>query len=351
VPAKAGVRTKSTTIAIDLAKSVFEVAVSHRPGRVAQRRRLSRTQLLNYFTQAPQATVLLEACGSAHHWARELQTLGHTVLLLPAHDVSRYRRGNKTDAAGAKALLEAHRNEEIRPVPVKSVDQQALTGLHRLRSRWLASRTSRINTVRGILRELGLFIPKGSRKVIPQVSQWLTEPDSKIPQPLRYALAEACEDIRLLERRIRSVETQLQTLGDQIPDVAHLRTVPGIGLLTSTALVAFVGHARRFPSGRHFASYLGITPRERSSGLTRRLGHISKHGDTYLRMLLIHGARAVLCHARRLENPDRLRRWALDLQRSRGHNVAAVALANKMARIAWAVWTRNQDYEEVRSKS
>jgi transposase len=338
---------KSTTIAVDLAKSVFEVAVSQQPGTVAQRRRLSRSQLIRYFGRAPEATVLLEACGSAHHWGRQIQSLGHTVRLLPAHDVSRYRRGNKTDQADAKALLEADRNEEILPVPVKSVEQQALTGLHRLRSRWLASRTARINTVRGILREFGLFIPTGSRRVVPQVREWIAEPDSQIPPPLRFALTDACDEIRQIEDRIRSIETQLLALGSQIPAVARLRSIPGIGLLTATALVAFVGDARRFPSGRHFASYLGLTPREHSSGSTRRLGHISKHGDTYLRMLLIHGARAVLCHARRLENPDRLRAWALQIQKLRGHNVAAVALANKMARIAWAVWIRDQEFKEV----
>jgi transposase len=338
---------KSTTIAVDLAKSVFEVAVSHHPGTVAQRRRLSRPQLVRYFGKAPQATVLLEACGSAHHWAREIRSQGHTVRLLPAHDVSHYRRGNKTDQADAKALLEADRNEEILPVPVKSVEQQALTALHRLRSRWLASRTARINTVRGILREFGLFIPVGSRRVVPQVRQWIAEPDSQIPPPLRSALTEACDEIRQIEDRIRSTETQLLALGSQIPAVARLRSVPGIGLLTATALVAFVGDAHRFPSGRRFASYLGLTPREHSSGCTRHLGHISKHGDSYLRMLLIHGARAVLCHARRLKHPDRLRTWALQLQKLRGHNVAAVALANKMARIAWAVWTRDQDFKEV----
>jgi transposase len=335
-----------TTIAIDLAKSVFEVAVSHHPGRVSQRRRLTRLQLDRFLGTTPPATVLLEACGSAHYWGRHMQSLGHCVKLLPAHDVRPYRRGNKTDQADAKALLEANRNEEICPVPVKTIDQQALTALHRLRSRWLANRTARINTIRGVLREFGLFIPKGAHRVVGQVQLWIRDPESPIPAPLKPVLEKACEEIGDFESRIRFVETQLESLAVQVPAVARLRTLPGIGLLTSTALVGFIGDPHRFRSGRRFASFLGLTPREHSSGLQRRLGSISKRGDVYVRMLLIHGARTVLWHAKRRENPGRLRRWALDLEKHRGHNVAAVALANKLARIAWATWTRDEDFQE-----
>ena len=336
-----------TTIAVDVAKSVFEIALSRHPGHVAQRRRVSRPQLLRFFALQPPATVLIEACGSAHHWARHIQRLGHTVHLLPPHDVARYRQGNKTDRADAKALLESARNEDIHPVPVKSVDQQALASLHRLRSRWLASRTARINTVRGLLREFGVVIPLGSRLVVPAVRQAIDSSESEIPTVLHPVLAAVCDDILQLDDRIRLAEHTLDALGHQLPDVARLRSIPGIGPLTATALVAFVGDARRFPSGRHFASYLGLTPREHSTGSMRHLGHISKRGDLYLRMLLTHGARAVLCHAQRNPSPDRLRRWALDLQRRRGHNVATIALANKLARIAWATWSREIPFQEV----
>jgi transposase len=289
----------------------------------------------------------MEACGSAHHWGRELGRLGHHVRLLPAYDVARYRLGNKTDAADTKALLEAGRNETIHAVPVKTIDQQGLTALHRLRSRWLATRTARINALRGIFREFGLVIPLGATRVVPQVRAWIDDPEAGLPSPLRSILGEVCNEIGELERRVTLVERQLETLGGQIDTVARLRTVPGVGLLGSTALVAFVGDVTRFPSGRHFASYLGLTPREHSSGPIRRLGPISKHGDVYLRMLLIHGARSVLRHAQRCERPDSLRGWALRLQKKRGYNLAAVGLANRLARIVWAVWLRNQDYLEV----
>ena len=337
---------KNTVFALDIAKSIFQLAVSHHPGRISQQRRMTRSQLLRFVGQQPPAVILMEACGTAHHWGREFRRLGHDVRLLPAHDVARYRRGSKTDASDTEALLEAGRNEAIRPIPVKSIEQQALTALHRLRSRWLATRTARINTLRGILREFGLFIPLGARRVTPQVRAWVDDPEVSIPIPLCGLLLEACEEIGELERRIGLVEVQLETLGKQIDAVARLRTIPGVGLLTATALVAFVGGMTRFPSGRHFASFLGLTPRERSSGSIRRLGRISKRGDVYIRMLLIHGARSVLLHAKRRKHPDALRQWALRLEKARGHNIATVGLANRLARIAWAVWLRDQDYRE-----
>lgn len=334
-----------TTIAVDLAKSVFEVAVSGRVGCVTEHHRLTRAQFARFFAQQPSATVLLEACGSAHHWGRHIEALGHHVVLLPAHAVRPYVSRNKTDRADAKALLEAARNTEIRTVPLKSVSQQALTSLHRLRSGWLATRTARLNTLRGLLREFGFTIAVGARNVVPRVWELLEDADSGLPEMLRPVLAEACTEIRKLEDLIALVERQLKSVAAQTPVIARLLTIPGVGLLTATALVAFVGDVARFPSARHFASYLGLTPREHSSGLTRRLGAISKRGDVYLRMLLIHGARAVLCTAGSLKHPDRLRNWALQLQQTRGHNKATVALANKIARIAWAVWKHSTDFK------
>jgi len=338
---------ESTTIAVDVAKEVLEVAVSIRPGQVSQQKRLSRTAFMKFCTDQPPATVLLEACGSAHYWARRLQTLGHRVVLLPPHATRPYVFRNKTDRTDTRGLLEAYRNEDIHPVPVKSVSQQALTALHRLRSTWLAARTARLNTVRGLLREFGCIIPVGAHHVLPRAWDLLADPDSGLPDALRPALAEACTEIRQLEDRVRLVEHQLEALADQTPAVARLRSIPGVGLITATALVAFVGDVQRFPSGRHFASYLGLTPREHSSGLIRRLGSISKRGDVYLRMLLTHGARAILWKAKSRPNPDRLRAWALQVQRLRGHNKAAIALANKLARIVWAVWKHDVDFREV----
>jgi len=336
----------STTIAVDVAKSVFEVAVSIYPGQVHERHRLSREAFGRFLGAHPPATVLMEACGSAHYWARPAQSHGHRVVLVAPHVVRPYVVRNKTDRTDAKGLLEVFRNEDVQPVPVKSTTQQALAALHRLRSTWLATRTARLNTVRGLLREFGLIIPVGAHHVVPHVRAVLEDVDAGIPGLLRPPLAAAVEEIGELNRRIRAVERQLETAAADTLAVGHLRTIPGIGLLTATALVATVGDVARFPSARHFASYLGLTPREHSSGARRRLGAISKRGDTYLRMLLIHGARAVLWHAKAkaAASPDRLRIWALQLERLRGHNKAAVALANKLARIAWAVWRRGTPF-------
>ena len=336
---------ESTTIAVDLAKSVFEVAVSSHPGRVTERQRLSRAALARFFAQRPPATVLLEACGAAHFWAREIERAGHRVRLLPAQHVRRYRQGNKTDRADAKALLEAFRNEAIRPVPVKTPAQQELTALHRLRAAWQGTRTARINTLRGLLREQGVAIPAGAARFVSRALEFAGDADSGLGDALRFAAFELVTEIRKLERRIGEVERRLEAIGRQTPLVVRLRSVPGIGRLTSTALAGFVGDLRRFPSGRHFASYLGLTPRERSTGGTRRLGSITKRGDVYLRMLLIHGARAVLAAAVQQRDPDPLRRWALDASARLGHNKATVALANKLARYAWAVATHEVPFQ------
>lgn len=339
--------SNDTLIAVDLAKTVFEIGVSHRPGKIDERRRVARDQFLSFFVNRPAATIIMEACGSAHAWARKIQALGHRVVLLPPRQVRPYVVGNKTDRTDVKGMLEAYRNEDIKPVPIKTVEQQVLTSLHRMRSSWVAERTAKVNTVRGLLRELGLVINVGVEKVVPAVWAFLEDADSGVPDAVRPFFAELCHEIRDLDRRIKLTEDQLESLAADSPAVQRLRTIPGVGLLIATAIVAFVGDIHRFPSARHLASYLGLTPREFSSGSTRRRGRISKRGDAYIRMLLVHGARSTLCHARKMKNPDRLRTWALRLQVTAKHNKAAVALANKMARIVWAVLKHDRDFVPV----
>ena len=337
-----------TRIGVDIAKSVFEVAVSDRPGRVVRTVRLGRGKFLEFLAQQPSARVVMEACGSAHYWARRIEQLGHGVVLLPPHQVRPYVKRNKTDRTDAKGILEASRNEDIHAVPIKTVPQQVLTSLHRLRQAWMAQRTARLNTLRGLLRELGVFIPLGAEQVVPAVWGLVEDADSELPDALRSLFAEACHEIRQIEARIKQTERQLESMAEQLPAVLYLLTIPGIGLLTATALVAFIGDVHRFPSGRHLASYLGLTPREFSSGLKRYLGRISKRGDSYLRTLLIHGARSVLQHAK-TRQPDPFRVWAHKLSKTHVHNKAAVAVANKLARIVWAVWSRHQPYGQAKT--
>ena len=325
----------STTIAVDLAKSVFEVAVSEVPGRVSERKRLNRGGLVAFFSNRPPAVVLMEACGSAHHWGRELERLGHEVRLLPPARTARYRIGNKTDRADADAILEANRNEKIHPVPVKTIPQQSLSTVHHLRHAWMETRTARLNALRGVMRELGVAIPVGAKAVLPRVTESMAE--GRVPEDLA--------EIRKLEENVKESDLLLARLARSIPVAKALQEIPGIGPLGSTALIPAVGDPNRFRSGRKMSAFFGLVPREFSSGNKRRLGSITKRGNTYVRTLAIHGGRSVLVAAHRRKNPDRLHRWALEVERRQGRNRAAVALANKIIRIAWAVWARGTRYD------
>jgi transposase len=333
-----------TTIAVDLSKSVFELAVE-REGRIWQRKRLNRRQMVEYFAQCPGATVVMEACGSSHYWGRRLKSLGHDVRLLPPQHVKPYVLGNKTDRRDAEAILSARHRESIVPVPVKSIEQQAIAFLHRLRAAWMKTRTSRLNMLRGILRELGVTIPEGASRVLPAVMAALSDPSAPVPEVLHPVLRSAMAEVHELDERIDGVNRQLEAVAGTVPLVERLETIPGVGLLNATALAAMVGDFSRFGSGRRFASSLGLTPKEHSSGGRRRLGAISKRGDTYLRTLLIGGARSVLLSAHRTKRPHRLQEWALDVERRRGRNRAAIAVANKLARIVWALATRGVPFK------
>ena len=339
-----------SVVGVDISKNVFELAVADGQWRVSERARLTRSQFERWFANRDVRLVVMEACGSAHHWGRWLTTLGIEVRLLPARYVRAYVKRNKTDAADAAALLEAVRASDIVPVRIKSVEQQALQALHRTRSLWMSTRTSRINALRGFCREFGIAIAAGSRIGLEQIGRVLADPASALPALLRPTMKLLIEEIRLLEVRIGQLERELTELARRSPACKTLLSVPGIGLLTATAMVAATsGQVNHFRDARHFASWFGLTPKESSSGMTRRLGRISKRGDRYLRMLLTHGARSVLraaTVARQRGRPlDALRTWALNVQGRTHHNRAAsCALANKMARICYAVLRDGQDY-------
>ena len=332
-----------TTVAVDLSKSVFEIAVE-RDGRICRRKRLSRRQMTEFFSQCERAMVVMEACGSSHYWGRRLQKLGHDVRLLAPQHVRPYVLGNKTDRRDCEAILSARHREAIAPIPVKSVEQQSVAFLHRLRAGWIKTKTSRLNMVRGILREMGVVIAEGASRVPSAVSSALSE--GSVPQFLNSVLESAMAEVRELDERIEKVRDQLEAVAHQVPLVERLETIPGVGVLNATALSSMTGDFARYPSGRHFASSLGLTPKEHSSGLRRRLGAISKRGDTYLRTLLIAGARSVLLSAHRTKRPHRLQEWALEVERRRGRNRAAIAVANKLARVVWAVATRGEDFRK-----
>lgn len=331
----------TTTVAVDLAKSVFQLAVADASWRVIEQHRLTRSQFERWFVNRNVSLVIMEACGSAHHWARQLNALGIEVKLLPAAYIRAYVKRNKTDAADACALLEAARCADIAPVKIKSVEQQALQGLHRIRSLWMGTRTARINALRGFCREFGIAVATGSRNGIEQISRVLADPNTSVPLLIRGTMKLLIEEIRLLEARIAQLEKELTVLARQSPACTTLLSIPGIGLLTATAMVAATsGNVQHFKDARHFASWFGLTPKEHSSGSTRHLGRISKRGDRYLRMLLTHGARSVLRAASVAQTAgkqvDGLRQWALTVQGRTNHNKATCAPANKLARICYA---------------
>lgn len=333
----------ATTVAVDLAKTVFELALADAQWRILRRERLTRRRFTQFLTTSAPVHVVMEACGMAHYWGRVAQQHGHTVTLVPPAYVRPYVRRNKTDRADAEALLEAVRSGQMPSVPVKRVEQQALVGVHRIRAQWMRTRTARINALRGLLREQGVLLPAGPRAALHAVPAILDT--AQVPRHLRDALTSVHDEIRALEGRIADLEHQLRVLAAADPVVVHLRTIPGVGLLTATALVGTVGHIQAFRRARQFASWLGLTPRESSSGHRRRLGGISKRGDVYLRCLLTHGARAVLVSAqrrRRAAQPlSALHHWALIVHDRRGYNKATSAVANKLGRLVWAVWVHD----------
>ena len=340
-------------VGVDLAKSVFQLAVADGSWRVVESHRLTRTQFERWFINRAVGLVVMEACGSAHHWARWLNGLGIEVRLLPAAYIRAYVKRNKTDDTDACALLEAARCADITPVRIKSVEQQALQAMHRTRSLWMATRTSRINALRGFCREFGIVIAQGSRLGVEQIGRVLADPHSAVPLLIRRSMSLLVEEIRLLEVRIAQLERELTALARQSPACTTLLSIPGVGLLTATAMVAATsGEVSHFHDARHFASWFGLTPKEHSSGNTRHLGRISKRGDRYLRMLLTHGARSVLRAAgaavRAGKTVDGLRQWALAVQSRSNHNKATCALANKLARICYATLRDGEPYGVAR---
>jgi len=327
-----------TTYGLDIAKNVMQLHwVNGETGEIG-RKKLARARLGEFFAQLQPARVAMEACGSAHHWARVLGALGHQVELLPAQQVRAFVRSNKDDAADARAIWLAAQHTDIRRAPIKTVEQQAVMSLHRARSHWVSVRTATINMLRGLLYEFGVLLPGGKKAGLKTISARRAQIDDQLPQLMRRLVDLQLETLKGVERSIDQLEAEIAEQQRQIEQARTLREVPGIGVLGATALAATLGDASGWRSGREFAASLGLVPAHSGTGGKTRVGHLSKRGDPYLRTLLIHGARAVITHARL--KPA----WLEELLRRRPLNVAVVALANKMARTAWALIAHGRAY-------
>lgn len=333
-----------TTIGLDIAKRVFQVHGADAAGRAVLRRKLGRAEVLEFFRALPPCLVGIEACGTAHHWARQIRALGHEVRLVPAAYVKPYVKRGKTDAADAEAICEAVARPTMRFVPVKTPEQQAVLVLHRTRDLLVRQRTMLVNALRGHMAEFGIVARQGVGGVSELLAS-LRDGPADLPALACDALRGLADEIEALEARIGAIEAAILAWHKGNEASRRLATVPGIGPITASALVASVGDVSNFASARHFAAWIGLVPKQNSTGGKPRQGGISKAGDRYLRRLLVLGATTVIRHNTKAAGQS----WLAGVIARRPKLVAAVAQANKAARIAWALLARGGTYDPHRT--
>jgi len=336
---------KLSRVGIDLAKNVFQLHGVDRHGKSVWRRRLTRDKWLKALLEKvePGCQIGMEACAGAHHWARQLQSRGFTVKLIAPQFVKPYVKSNKNDANDAEAVCEAMSRPSMRFVSVKTVEQQDIQATHRVRTELIGHRTAKANQVRGLVAEYGLVAPQQLARLRAAVPDWLEDAENGLTSRFRRLLSDLWDDLKTLDQRVAELDREINTIAQSDPVAIRLQQLRGVGPMVATALVATVGNVEQFANGRQMAASLGPTPKQHSSGGKDRLLGISKRGDAYLRSILIHGARSVIRTAK--VKDDRLSQWVTSLAERRHPNVAAVALANKTARIAWAMLRNGTDYE------
>lgn len=343
-----------TTIGIDIAKRIFQIHGVNERGKIVLKKKLMRDQVLIFMANLPKCLVGIEACGSSNHWARELCKLGHEVKLMAPQFVKPYVKTNKNDEADAEAICEAVSRPNMRFVPVKSIEQQDILSIHRVRERLVRNRTALSNEIRGLLLELGFIIPQGINKVMAKLIDILDS--GNLSQMSHHTFSELKEEFMDNDTKIKELEKRLKIIAGSIDRYEQLKAIPGIGLIAATALIASIGNAASFENGRQLAAWLGLVPKQNSSGGKEKLLGISKRGDVYLRTLLIQGARAVLNAKTRYTTEEqkatkdysKLTQWMFDLYERSGHNKTIVAIANKLARVVFAVLKSGDDYIESR---
>jgi transposase len=330
-------------LGIDLAKQSFQLHGVDEAGQTVLKKKLSRKQLSAFVARLPGCSIGLEACGGANHWVRVFKTFGHTVRMMAPQFVKPYVKSNKNDAVDAEAICEAVQRPSMRFIPEKSIEQQDIQSMHRIRSQLVARRTAQSNQVRGLLMEYGIVIPKGISHVRKQLPLILEAADNGLSDLFRELLSELYEELVHMDSRVNEIEKKLAGISAQNEDCQRLLSIPGVGLLSATALVAGIGDISVFKNGRELASWLGLVPRQHSTGGKATLMGISKRGDSYLRTLLIHGGRTVVRVAHK--HQDQRNRWVSELDQRRGKNISAVAVANKNARIVWALLSKKATYQ------
>jgi transposase len=335
---------KLATVGIDLAKNVFQVHGVNEHGKCVLKKQLKRSQMIEFFANLEASLVGMEACGGAHYWARRLQTLGHTVRLMAPQFVKPYVKTNKNDAADAEAICEAVARPNMRFVPLKNVEQQAMLAVHRARQGFVIARTAQANQIRGLLAEFGIVFPQGLANVRRCARELIEDGRNELPGSFRLLIERLLDHLAELDKQVEELEAQIRSVHSTNEMSRKLERIPGIGPITASALVATIGDARDFTNGRQLAAWMGLVPGQSSSGGKTTLLGISKRGDVYLRTLLIHGARAAL-RAFQNKADQTGDNWLRKLLERRHFNIAAVALANRNARVIWALLARNRQYQ------
>jgi transposase len=333
---------KVSTVGIDLAKNVFQIHGVNELGKTVFKKQLRRDQMAAFFVNLPACLIGMEACGGAHYWARKLKGFGHTVKLMAPQFVKPYVKTNKNDAADAEAICEAVARPNMRFVPIKDVEQQSVLALHTVRQGFVKARTAQANQIRGLLTEYGLIIPQGIWNITTRVPELIEDASNELPGSFRLLIQRLLEHFKELDTQVDELELQIVKWHRQSSASSKLAQVPGIGPITASALVASLGDAKNFDNGRQVSAWLGLVPRQHSSGGKQNLLGISKRGDSYLRSLLIHGARSVIYNGK--DKTDQTCKWINAIVSRRNNNVAAVALANKNARIVWALLTHDREF-------
>lgn len=342
------------TIGIDLAKRIFHIHGVDENGKIVMKKKIMRDQFLNFMAQQPKCLVGMEACGGSNYWARELIKLGHDAKLMAPQFVKPYVKTNKNDRNDAEAICEAVSRPSMRFVPVKLIEQQDVLSIHRVRERLVKNRTALSNEIRGLLHEFGIIVPQGINKIISYLTEALE--GNSLSEMSKETFRILLEEFKDNNNRIEALEKRLKQIAHNNVTHERLMKIPGIGLITSTALIATIGNGAIFENGRQLSAWLGLVPRQHSTGGKERLLGISKRGDVYLRNLLIHGARSVFISRVTIpkksnklkESVSKFSDWMMSLSERRGHNTSVVAVANKLVRVVHAILRSDESYTETK---